>query len=156
MDENDKKRIIFHTTIAKTGTNTAGIPVPDQIIANLGKGKQPLVVVTLNGYSYRSAVAVMGGKFMISFSPEHRKASGVQGGEEADVTLELDLEPRSVEIPEDLKLALTNSGTLEAFGRTAPSRQKEDVRQVLEAKAHETRERRMAKIVEKLKIEEKL
>lgn len=94
----------------------------------------------------------MGGKYMISFNPEHQKASGVQDGDETDVTLELDLEPRTVEIPKDLKNALIKASALEAFEKSAPSMKKEYVRQVEEAKAPETRERRIAKIVEKLSV----
>jgi len=139
----------FHTIILQTGKNTAGIQVPEEIIEQLGAGKRPLVRVTINKYTYRSAVAVMDGKYMISFNPEHRKAAGVQGGEETDVTLELDLEPRTVEIPQDLKDALIEAHALEAFEKSAPSMKKEYVRQVEEAKAQETRERRIAKIVEK-------
>jgi hypothetical protein len=144
------KAITFHTTILQTGKNTAGIQVPDEVIDELAAGKQPLVRVTINKYMYRSAVAVMGGKYMISFNPEHRKAAGVQGGDEANVTLELDLEPRTVEIPTDLKDALIKANALQAFEKSAPSMKKEYVRQVQEAKAQETRERRITKIVEKL------
>jgi len=142
--------ITFHTTILQTGKNTAGIQVPEEVIEQLGAGKQPLVRVTINKYTYRSAVAVMNGKYMISFNPEHRKAAGVQGGDETDVTLELDIEPRTVEIPKDLKDALTKANVLNAFEKTAPSMKKEYVRQVEEAKAQETRERRINKLVEKL------
>lgn len=144
------KPITFHTTILQTGKNTAGIQVPEDVIEKLRAGKQPLVRVTINKYTYRSAVAVMGGKYMISFNPEHRKAAGVQGGEEANVTLELDLEPRTVEIPTDLKDALIKANALDAFEKSAPSMKKEYVRQVQEAKAQETRERRITKIAEKL------
>jgi len=144
------KPITFHTVILQTGKNTAGIQVPDEVIEKLGAGKQPLVRVTINKYTYRSAVAVMGGKYMISFNPEHRKAAGIQGGEEANVTLELDLEPRTVEIPPDLKDALIKANALDAFEKSAPSMKKEYVRQVQEAKAQETRARRITKIVEKL------
>ncbi len=146
----DRKPVRFHTTILKTGTNTAGIPVPEEVIEKLGAGKRPLVRVTLKQYSYRSAVAVMDGKYMISLSAAHRQAAGVEGGEAVDVTLELDVEPRTVEIPQDLKAALVKAGALAAFEKSAPSQQKEYVRQVEEAKAQETRERRIAKIVEKL------
>jgi hypothetical protein len=142
--------ITFHTTILQTGKNTAGIQIPEEIIEQLGAGKQPLVRVTINKYTYRSAVAVMNGKYMISFNPEHRKAASVKGGDEIDVTLELDLEPRTVEVPKDLKAALTKANVLSTFEKTAPSMQKEYVRQVDEAKAQETRERRINKIVEKL------
>ena len=150
---NDGKKsmpITFHIIILKTGKNTAGIQIPEEIIEKLGSGKRPLVRVTINKYTYRSAVAVMAGKYMISFSSEHRKAAGVQGGDEADITLELDVEPRTVEIPKDLKDALIKASVLDAFENSAPSMKKEYVRQVKEAKAQETRERRIAKIVEKL------
>ena len=149
-DSKKSKALTFHTTILQTGKNTAGIQVPEEIIEKLGAGKRPLVRVTINKYTYRSAVAVMKNKYMISFNPEHRKASGVQGGDETDVTLELDLEPRTVEIPKDLKDALIKANALDAFEESAPSMKKEYVRQLEEAKAQETRERRITKIVEKL------
>ena len=150
-DDSKKPRpITFHTTILQTGKNTAGIQVPEEVMEKLGAGKRPLVRVTINRYSYRSAVAVMGGKYMISFNSEHRKAAGVQGGDEANVTLELDSEPRTIEIPTDLKDALVKANALDAFEKSAPSMKKEYVRQVEEAKAQETRERRITKIVEKL------
>ena len=143
--------ITFRTTILKTGKNTAGIEVPEEIIEKLGSSKRPLVRVTLKKYTYRSAVAVMGGKFMIALSAANRQAAGVQGGDEIEVTIELDLEPRTVEIPKDLKAALIKASAIEAFENSAPSMRKEYVRQVEEAKAQETRERRISKIVEKLK-----
>lgn len=144
--------VTFHTTILKTGKNTAGIQVPETVIEELGGGKRPLVKVTINNYTYRSAVATMDGKFMISLSAKNREAAGVAGGEEADVTVELDLEPRTVEIPEDLMAALNEANALAAFENSAPSMRKEYVRQVVEAKAQETRERRIKKIVEKLSV----
>ena len=146
---NKPTHISFHTTILQFGNNT-GIHVPDEVIEKLGGGKRPLVNVTVNDYCYRSAVASMGGKFMISFSSYHRNASGIQGGDEVDVKLELDLAPRSVEIPTDLEAALTIANAIDAFNHSAPSMKKEYVRQVESAKSQETRERRIAKIVEKL------
>jgi antitoxin component of MazEF toxin-antitoxin module len=140
---------LFHTTILQTGNNT-GIPVPDDVVAELGAGKRPLVVVSLNGYTYRSAVASMGGTAMIALSAENRVAAGVQGGDEVEVAIRLDLEPRTVELPPDLRAALVAAGAVDAFEALAPSRKKEDVRQVESAKSPETRERRIAKIVAKL------
>jgi hypothetical protein len=142
--------ITFHTTILQTGKNTAGIPVPEEIIERLGGGRRPLVRVTINHYTYRSAVAVMDGQFMISLSAENRQAAGVLGGDEVDITLEVDTAPRTVEIPQDFEAALVRAGVLDAFQSAAPSLKKEYVRQVEEAKTQETRERRIAKIVEKL------
>jgi Bacteriocin-protection, YdeI or OmpD-Associated/Domain of unknown function (DUF1905) len=145
------KPVIFHTAILQTGKNTTGIEVPEDVLEKLGGGKRPLVKVKVNDYDYRSAVAVMDGKYMISMSAEHRQAGGFQGGDVVVVTLQLDLEPRTVELPEDLKTALVKSNVMGAFEKSAPSMQKEYVRWVQEAKAPETRERRIAKTVEKLK-----
>jgi hypothetical protein len=150
MKETASHSITFHTKILRTGKNTTGIQVPEAIIEKLGSSKRPLVRVTIKNYTYRSAVAVMGGKFMIGVSAENRRAADVQGGKEVDVTIELDLEPRTVEIPDDLKNALREAGALEAFENSAPSMRKEYVRQVEEAKTQETRERRIAKIVKNL------
>ena len=144
-----KMPIKFQTNIQQFGNNT-GIQVPEEIIEQLDGGKRPLVKVTLNQYTYRSAVAVMNGKYMISLSAQNREAAGVQGGEEVEITLERDLEPRTVELPEDLKAALLNANALDAYENLAPSMKKEYVRQVVEAKKEATREKRIAKIVEKL------
>jgi hypothetical protein len=149
---NSPKPVTFHTTILQTGKNTTGIQVPEEVLQQLGGGKRPLVRVTIKDYTYRSAVAVMDGKYMISLSAEKRQNAGVQGGEALDVTLALDLEPRTVELPADLETALTQANALPAFQRSAPSMQKEYVRQVTEAKVAETRQRRIEKIVAKLSV----
>lgn len=140
----------FKSTLKSAGNNT-GIEVPPEKLAELGTSKKPAVVVTVNGYTYRNTVAVMDGRFMISFSKANREASGLKGGDPIEVTLELDTEPRTVEIPADLGAALAaKPGALEAFDKLSPSRRKEFVRQVVEAKAQETRDRRIAGIVDKL------
>lgn len=142
----------FNTTLIKGDQkNTSGIEVPAEVIEALGAGKKPPVKVTIGDYSYRSTVAVMGGKYLISLSQAHREASGLQGGDTVDITLELDTEPRTVEVPEDLAAALAaKPGTREAFDKASPSARKEFVRQVVEAKAQDTRERRIAAIVAKM------
>jgi hypothetical protein len=117
----------------------------------VGSGKKPKVKVSLNGYTYRSTVAVMGGLFMLPLSQERRQAAGVKGGDKIEVTLELDTEPRTVEIPDDLAAELAkHPGTAAAFDALAYSARKEFVRQVESAKAQETRLRRIAGIVAKL------
>ena len=142
--------ITFKTTIKQEGNNT-GIEVPPDIIAALGTSKKPPVVVTVAGYTYRNTVAVMDGKFMISLSKANREAAGIKGGDAVEVTLELETAPRTVDVPDDLAAALAaKPGAQEAFDASAPSRKKEFVRQVVEAKSEETRQRRIAKIVAEL------
>ena len=139
----------FHTTLFKgTTKNVAGIVVPDEVVDALGGGKKPAVKITVAGYTYRSTVARMGERYMIGLSAEHRAASGLSGGDEVDVTLELDTEPRVTPVPDDLQAALAEAGKAEAFEALAASRKKEFVRQVEEAKTEATRLRRIAKVVE--------
>jgi hypothetical protein len=142
----------FVTTVLKdSGFNATGLVVPPEVIDQLGSGKKPKVVVSLNGYSYRSTVGVMDGRFMLPLAAEHRNAAGVQAGQTLEVTLELDTEPRTVEIPADLAEALAGQpGAAAAFEKLAFSIRKEHVRQVETAKAAETRTRRIAAILAKL------
>ncbi len=142
----------FTTTIVKDAEiNATGITVPPDVIAALGTSKKPKVVVTLNDFTYRSTVAVMGGAFMLPLSQERRLAAGIKPGDTLEVTLELDLEPRTVEVPADLAAALAEKpGAQAAFDALAYSIRKEHARQVEDAKTPETRTRRIAGIVAKL------
>lgn len=133
-----------------SGNNT-GIEVPPEVIEALGAGRKPPVNVTVNGYSYRSTVAVMGGRYMISFSSDKRAATGIQGGDPITVDLEVDTAPRTIEVPDDLAAALAAAPVAsEAFDSLAPSARKAHVTNVESAKTPETRERRIAAIVTKL------
>lgn len=136
----------FSTRVKASGNNT-GIEVPAQNMAELGSKKTPTVRVSLSGYTYSSTVAVLSGRFMIPLSAAHRQASGLKAGDPVEVTLELDSEPRTVEVPPDLRAALSQAGLNERFDGLAFSKRKEFVRQVEEAKTQETRERRIAKVV---------
>lgn len=139
----------FTTKVLGIGNNT-GIEVPEHNIKELSSGKKPAVKVNLSGYVYSSTVAVMSGKFMIPLSAAHRKASGLNAGDEITVTLELETEARTVDVPVDLASALEKLSAKVAFDKLAPSKRKEFVRQLEDAKTVETRERRLAKILEGL------
>jgi hypothetical protein len=140
----------FKTEIIQTGNNT-GIEVTEQQLEKLGGGKKPLVVVTLNNYTYRSAVGKMGDKFMISLSAENRKNANVKGGDTLEITVELDAAPRTVEIPIDLQRAFDNNKTAKAnFEKLAPSKKKAIVLSINDAKTEETKQRRIDKAMEQL------
>jgi len=129
------------------GMKATGLPIPADAIAVLDSGKRPKVKVSLNGTTYRSTVAAYGDVFMLPLSKEHRDAAGVKAGDQVEVMLALDAEPRTVEVPDDLAMALEEGGVTAVFDALAPSKRKEYVRQVTSAKAEETRQRRIAKIV---------
>ncbi len=137
----------FATTVLMMGKNT-GIEVPPEVIEALGAGKKPPVIVSVNGYEFRSTVAVMGGKYLISFSSDRRAETGLGGGDPIDVELTLDTAPRTVELPDDLAAALAEKdGARAAYDRLSPSAKKAHVTAVLGAKAPETRARRITTIV---------
>lgn len=138
----------FKTTLVRDATmNAMGIDVPPDVVEAFGAGKRPKVVVTLKGYSYRSTVAVMGGKFMLPLAQVHRQGAGVKDGETVEIKLELDVAPREVDVPDDLAAALKKAKARAAFDALSFTNRKEQVRAVLEAKAPETRARRIAKAV---------
>jgi hypothetical protein len=140
----------FSTTMFQDGNNT-GIEVPADVVAALDAGKRPAVVVNVNGYEYRSTVAPMGGKYLLPFSAERRRESGINGGAAIDVELTLDTAPRTVEVPADLRAALDASPTAAAaWEKLSYTYRKEHARSVLDAKKAETRTRRIAAVVAKL------
>jgi hypothetical protein len=142
----------FRTTIEQSGKTTTGIPVPDDVVEALGAGKRPPVSVTINGYTYRSTVAVMGGVFMVSVSAEHRAGAGIAGGDEVDVDIELDTSPREVSVPADLAAALdAEPAARRTFDGLSNSNKSWHTLQVEGAKTDETRQRRIEKSIAALR-----
>ncbi|MFC0106784.1 YdeI/OmpD-associated family protein [Kibdelosporangium aridum] len=142
----------FRAELEATGKNTTGIPVPDEVVAALGTSKKPPVVVTINGYTYRNTVARMGGRYLLSVSADNRSKAGVSAGDELEVTLELDTEPRVVTVPDDFAAELDKeTAARQAFDKLSYSHQLRWVLSVEDAKTAETRQRRITKAVESLK-----
>jgi hypothetical protein len=142
----------FHTTILQSGKTAAGIEVPEEIVTALGSGKRPKVVVTINGYTYRSSIAPMNGVFMVGVSSDVRAASGVAGGDSVDVDIELDTAPREVTVPPELAAALdAEPDARRTFDGLSYSNKSWHVLQIEGAKTDETRERRLAKSIDALR-----
>jgi hypothetical protein len=140
----------FRTTVVLGGKTATGLQVPDDVVAELGAGKRPPVVVTVGGHTYRTTVAPMGGSYWLPLAAEHREAAGVQAEQEVDVSIELDTAPREVPVPDDLATARDDDARA-AFDGLAFSHRKEWVRWVEEAKKPETRTARIEKTVEGLR-----
>lgn len=141
----------FRTTILGAGKSATGVEVPPKIVEALGSHKRPPVKVTIKGHTYRSTVAVMGGRFMIGISAENRKAAGVDAGDRVDVELELDTEPREVSVPPDFKKALgRDAAAKRRFEELSYSRKKSFVDGIEGAKTAETRQRRIIKAIDTL------
>lgn len=141
----------FTTTVLLARKTATGLPVPSSVIDALGSGKRPPVVVTIDGgYTYRSTVGVMGSQSLVPLSAEHREAAGIAAGDTVEVTLVVDTQPRTIDLPDDLAAALQDAGVRAAFDTLSNSRQRALADPVSQAKAPETRARRIAKAVEAL------
>jgi len=138
----------FRTKILTAGKTATGIQIPDEVIAKLDAGKKPPICVTINRYTYRSTVAVMGGRFMVGVNAENREKANVAGGDTVDVTIALDTAPREIEIPADFAAALKkNTGARKTFDSLSYSKRKAFVQGIEGSKTAETRERRIQKVV---------
>ena len=142
----------FHTTIELNGKTATGFRVPAAVIAGLGKGKRPPVRVTINGQTYRSTVAVYGEEFLIGVSAENRAPVGVAAGDQVEVDLELDTEPRELTVPPDFTEALDRDVEARRFfdGLSYSNRQR-FVLGIQDAKTPETRRRRISAAVDRLR-----
>jgi hypothetical protein len=127
------------------------IEVPLDVPAVFGRARAP-VRVTINGYRYRSTVAVYGGRYYLPVKQAVREAAGVAAGELVVVELEPDEAPREVEVPDDLAAALAaDERAAAAFERLSYTHRREHVEWVTEAKRPETRRRRVAETVARLR-----
>ena len=125
-----------------------GLEVPQEVIEALGGGKRPTVTITINGHSWRSRVAIMHGRYLLGLSNANRQAAGVVTGDEVEVEVEFDPEPRVVAEPADLARALD----ADPLGRAAYNRlpyglKLQHVRAIESAKKPETRRRRIEKAI---------
>jgi hypothetical protein len=142
----------FATTVEAGGKTATGLPVPAEVVEALAAGKRPAVRVTIGGHTYRSTVAPRGGRFLVPLSAENRTAARVTAGDEVEVDLEVDTEPREVTVPADLAAALAgDEPARQAFERLAYSHRLRHVLAVEAAKAPETRRRRIDKTLEALR-----
>ena len=142
----------FRAELRQTGGNTTGFLVPDEVMAGLGGGGRPKVVVRVNGFEFRSSIARMGGEYWLGVSAERRGAAGIAGGQVCEVAVELDAAPRAVEVPDDLAQALAAEPAVRAFWDAMSfSNQRWHAEQLTSAKTAETRARRLARSLDLLR-----
>lgn len=141
----------FRAVILQSGKTATGIVVPPEVVESLGAGKKPKVVVTLNAFTYRSSIAVMGGDFMVPVSAEIREKAKVKGGDEVDVELSVDTEIREVELPTDFAEALTKNPEAKAkFEALSYSKKRGYVMPIEALKGEDARKRRIEKTIAEL------
>jgi hypothetical protein len=142
----------FRATDELAGRTATGVHVPAAVVEALEAGRQPLVKVTIGEHTYPSKVAVRGGEYRLPISAENRELAGVQAGEEIEVSIELDRDPRVVAVPSDLAAALEAApDALHYFESLSYGRQRWFVLNVEEAKTPETRARRIGLAIANLR-----
>jgi len=134
--------------------NATGITVPFDVEAVFGAKRVP-VKATVNGAEYRGSVVRMGGKYMLGIPKEFRDRAGIEAGNHIVVTLERDAAERIVEVPKDFAAALKKSGLRKTFDAMSYTHRKEHVRAIEEAKAAETRARRITKAIDMIAAKKK-
>lgn len=140
------------TTLEPRGP-AAAVVLDEEQVAAIGEGaKRFPVAATVNGYTWRTSVARMGGEFLLGLSREVRQAAGVEAGDTVEVEVALDTAPREVEVPEALTRALAGDDAARtAYEGMAFTHRKEYARWIAEAKREETREKRVAQALEMLR-----
>ncbi|TCC54565.1 DUF1905 domain-containing protein [Kribbella pittospori] len=142
----------FTAELLSTGKNTAGFEVPTDVVEGLGGGGHPKVSVTVNGYTFRTSIARMGGRYLLGFSAERRTEAGVVPGGVMEVDVELDTAERVLDVPEELAAALAADAKAKEFWETLSySKQQWHVVQVTSAKTDATRDRRIEKSIARLR-----
>jgi len=142
----------FRAKVLLAGKTATGVEVPTKVVDGLGSTKRPLVKVTINGYTYRSAIAPMGGTYMLGISEDVRKSAHVAAGDTVDVNVELDTEKRDVGVPPELARALAKDPKVKKyFESLSYSGKYRLVAPIANGKTAETRARNVDKAMRELK-----
>ena len=126
------------------------VEIPFDVREHFGQARPP-IRVTINGYTYRSTVCVYDGKYFIPVRMSIQKAAGIKPEDIVSVTIAADTDVREVEPPPELQAALARNKAAKArWEKLSYTTKKEHAVALLEAKKHETRERRLQKILKDL------
>lgn len=143
----------FWTTVEPV-ERMRGLEMPESVVEALGAGKRPPVTITLNGHTWKSRVAIMGGRYLLGLSIANREAAGVSAGDRVEVEVELDTEPRTISEPDDFAEALNaDPAARAAYDRLSYTHRRETVLAIESAKRPETRRQRIEKALETLRGE---
>ena len=128
-----------------------GITIPFDAEEMWGSKRVPVKAV-VNGAIYRGTIVRMAGKYMLGIPKAFREEAGIKAGENIVVTLEHDVEERTVDLPKDLARELTKDKALQAaWDKLSYTIRKENARQLEDAKKPETRGRRLEKTLAMLR-----
>ena len=141
------KQTFKTTLIGHDKLNATRIEIPFDVEVVFGARRVP-VKAEINGVEYRGSIARMGGTYMLGVPKIFREAAGIESGNRILVTIERDTDERVVDVPDDFAHALAAGGMRDRFDALTYTHRKEHVRAIDEAKAPETRARRIAKAID--------
>jgi bifunctional DNA-binding transcriptional regulator/antitoxin component of YhaV-PrlF toxin-antitoxin module len=144
--------VTYETDVLGEG-NHASLLIPQWVLDKLQTNKRAPLKVTINGHTYQSTAVGVDGECRVVFPSAERLAANAKAGDSVEVTLELDSGYRTVDMHPELDAALSKSDLAEVFSKLSYSKRKEFARQINEAKAEDTRLRRIEKVVESLRYE---
>src|SRR5271167_46908 len=133
------------------GSSVAALKPPFDVVEVFErKGRVP-VKGTINGFPFRSSLMNMGDGHMMVVNAELRAGSNSNAGDTVSVVMELDTEERKIELPAYLKkIIAADPKAKEAWDKLSYTHQKEHARAIEDAKREETREKRIAAMMEML------
>ena len=138
--------------LGQDGSQVAGLKPPFDVVTTFGrKGRVP-VKGTINGFPFRSSLMNMGEGHMMAVNAQMRAGAKCKAGDSVSVVMELDEDKRTVEVPAYLKKIIAGDpGAKEQWQKLSFTHQKEYVRAIEEAKRPETREKRVAEMMQALR-----
>lgn len=130
------------------------VTVPREVAAKLGLKGMPKIAAVIAGHPYRGSLMPMGdGTYCLGVLKSIQEAVGVEFGDFITVDLELDTTPRVMEPPPDLAKAIAGNRAMAAnWEKLSFTNKKEMAFSLTEAKKPETRERRLAAVLAKLRV----
>lgn len=151
MNQVSEKHTI-RAVIEDAGDGGAFVTIPFDVEQVFGK-KRVKIQATIEGEPYRGSLVRMGGPcHILGIRKDIREKIGKTYGEEIEIVLEEDTEPREETVPQDLRQAFEGHPEAWAFfNQLSYTHQKAYVRWIEEAKRVETRQSRIAQAIERLK-----
>jgi hypothetical protein len=143
---------VTYSTLVIPDGNHASIAIPDDVLTELGGNRRAALRITINNHTYESTATAVNGECRVVFPSADRAAAGATGGDTVDVTLELITGYREVDLHPEFAAALDAAGLRGGFNELPYSHRKEYARAIAEAKADDTRHRRIVTAIDKIRL----
>jgi hypothetical protein len=147
----------FDITLERTGVTATVLKPPFSVEKTFGAKGGVLVRGTIDGVPFRTQLFPIGdGTHYMVVNRAMKAQINKDAGDTVHVVMQVDTEPRTVEVPEDFAAALAENADAETkFNALSVSQRREYVKWIEDAKKPETRARRITQAVEMIAAGEK-